>query len=119
MEGQGRRPRTPRPAGHRDIRIMTHATVAATANLEAIEALYPAWRQGLAADPSRRSSFQGSELGPARPAPAAAAGSQVGVVSLIFAYRDLGHFLAHLDPLSEPRASHPQLELSQFGLTDA
>src|SRR5207253_2080448 len=35
------------------------------------------------------------------------------------AYRDLGHFLAHLDPLSERKSSYPLLELSEFGLSAA
>src|SRR5207245_219581 len=30
----------------------------------------------------------------------------------------LGHFLAHLDPLSEPKATYPLLELSEFGLSE-
>jgi 2-oxoglutarate dehydrogenase E1 component len=37
---------------------------------------------------------------------------------LITAYRDLGHFLAHLDPLGEPRTSHPLLELSLYDLDE-
>jgi len=59
-------------------------------------------------------------LGASKPAqPAPDSGAQTGIVRLIDAYRDLGHFLAHLDPLSEPRTSHPLLELSEFGFTDA
>ena len=46
-------------------------------------------------------------------------GPQTGVVRLIYGYRDLGHFLAHLDPLSEARTTHPQLELPEYGLSDA
>src|SRR5207249_5838516 len=30
-----------------------------------------------------------------------------------------GHFLAHLDPLSEPPASYPLLELSEFGFSES
>ena len=42
------------------------------------------------------------------------------VLDLIMAYRHRGHLLAHLDPLS-PTApvSHPMLDLSTFGLTEA
>src|SRR5262249_39800282 len=41
-----------------------------------------------------------------------------GIVRLIEAYRDLGHFVAHLDPLSEQPATHTLLELSEFGLDE-
>src|SRR5262249_4687826 len=44
---------------------------------------------------------------------------QTGMVRLIYRYRDIGHFLAHLDPLSEARTSHPQLDLSEFGFVEA
>jgi 2-oxoglutarate dehydrogenase E1 component len=101
--------------------IMNHGTVAAGANLEAIEALYQRWQQDPSAvDPSWRNFFEGFELGLAQPAPAAATSAgQTAIVRLILAYRDLGHFLAQLDPLSDPRPSHPLLELSEFGLSDA
>src|SRR5262249_34670267 len=72
---------------------------------------------------SWRYFFEGFELGAARPpapsTPAADGASQTGVVRLIYAYRELGHFIAHLDPLSEVRTSHPQLDLSEHGLSDA
>jgi 2-oxoglutarate dehydrogenase E1 component len=102
---------------------MSHGAVATTANMEVIEAAYQRWRQDPdSVDPSWRIFFEGFELGLAQPAPAPAGEqgpSQVGIVRLIYAYRDLGHFLAHLDPLGEPRTSHPLLELSEFGLTEA
>jgi 2-oxoglutarate dehydrogenase E1 component len=97
---------------------MSQGTVATTANMEAIDAAYQRWRMDPASvDPSWRYFFEGFELGMARPAPTE--GSSAGVVRLIYAYRGIGHFLAHLDPLSEPRHSHPLLELSEFGLSDA
>ena len=40
------------------------------------------------------------------------------LIRLIDAYRGLGHLLARLDLLSDPPASHPLLDLSQFGLTE-
>jgi 2-oxoglutarate dehydrogenase E1 component len=97
---------------------MTIGTVASPGNLEAIEAAYQRWsRDPQSVDPSWRYFFEGFELGAARPS---SDGSlQTGVVRLIYAYRLIGHFLAHLDPLSEPRTSHPLLELSEFDLTDA
>jgi 2-oxoglutarate dehydrogenase E1 component len=97
---------------------MTTGTVASPANLEAIEYAYQCWRRDPeSVDPSWRYFFEGFELGAARPS--GDASLQTGVVRLIYAYRLIGHFLAHLDPLGEPRTSHPLLELSEFGLSDA
>jgi 2-oxoglutarate dehydrogenase E1 component len=101
---------------------MSHGTVAALANMEALEDLYQRWQQDpQSVDASWRCFFEGFELGgeqPAAPAGERETASQVGVVRLIMAYRDLGHFLAHLDPLSERRASYSLLDLSEFGLTE-
>ena len=45
--------------------------------------------------------------------------ANLGVHDLVHTYRDLGHVIAHLDPLGHNRPSHPLLELSQFDMTDA
>ncbi len=106
----------------RDRSAMNHGTVATRWNLDAIEAMYQRWRQDSASvDQSWQWFFEGFELGLGRPAQAGAVDArlQIGIVQLIYAYRDLGHFLAHLDPLSEPRQSHPLLDLAQWGFTDA
>jgi 2-oxoglutarate dehydrogenase E1 component len=97
---------------------MIHPTVATRWNLDAIESAYHQWQQDPnSVDPSWQQFFQGFELGVSRlAAPGRDAHCQTGIVLLINAYRDLGHFVAHLDPLSEPRKSHPLLELSEFGL---
>ena len=105
-------------------KTMTAGTVADRLNLEFIEALYQRWRRDpQTVEPSWRYFFEGFELGasqPLAPRPAAVDGAaQTAIVRLIYAYRDLGHFLAHLDPLSEARTSHPLLELSEFGFTEA
>src|SRR5215472_15704410 len=103
---------------------MSHGTVANRLNLDTLESAYQRWKQDpQSVDESWRFFFEGFELGAARLAPAAPAApdgsSQTAIVRLIYAYRDLGHFLAHLDPLSEPRTSHPLLELSEFGFSEA
>jgi 2-oxoglutarate dehydrogenase E1 component len=100
---------------------MIHGTVATPANLEVLEDVYQRWRQDPnSVDPSWRYFFEGFELGSGRPAASAAdCSAQTGIVRLIYSYRDLGHFLAHLDPLSQRRTSHPLLELREFGLSDA
>src|SRR5215213_7999129 len=100
------------------------SSVATIANVEALDELYQRWRSDpQSVDASWRCFFEGFELGGARPAVAGAAvapgGIQVGVVRLIVAYRELGHFLADLDPLSDPRTSYSLLELSEFGLSEA
>src|SRR5437870_5027203 len=97
---------------------MIRETPATRWNLEAIEAAYRQWQEDPASvDESWRFFFEGFELGANRlGTPALDACRQTGVVLLIHAYRDLGHFVAHLDPLSEPRQTHALLELSQFDL---
>src|SRR5438552_2462407 len=97
---------------------MNRATPATRWNLDAIEEAYHKWQENPAAvDESWRLFFEGFELGVNRLAtPALDARRQTGIVLLIDAYRDLGHFIAHLDPLSEPRTTHALLELQQFGL---
>src|ERR1700761_6825339 len=42
----------------------------------------------------------------------------VEVKNLVHSYRELGHFIADLDPLGHNRPSLPLLELSQFGLSN-
>ncbi|MBI1914336.1 MAG: 2-oxoglutarate dehydrogenase E1 component [Planctomycetes bacterium] len=94
-------------------------------NLDAIESAYQRWRKDPdSVDDSWRLFFEGFELGADDSRPLATdsgvkAAEQATVIRLIQVYRDLGHFLARLDPLGEPRKSHPQLELSAFDLDDA
>lgn len=42
--------------------------------------------------------------------------NHLGIYDLVHSYRDLGHFIANLDPLGHNRPSHPLLELSQFNI---
>jgi 2-oxoglutarate dehydrogenase E1 component len=42
-----------------------------------------------------------------------------GVYGLVYAYREHGHLVAHLDPLGEPPADHPYLALESVGLSSA
>jgi 2-oxoglutarate dehydrogenase E1 component len=103
---------------------MSRPTFATRLNLDALEAAYQRWQQEPASvDESWRVFFEGFELGLARPAPAVSAGAdaraQTGIVLLIDAYRDLGHFMAQLDPLSESRPTYPLLDLAEFGLQEA
>ena len=43
----------------------------------------------------------------------------IGVHDLVHSYRELGHFVAKLDPLGHDRPSHPLLDLNQFGMSEA
>jgi 2-oxoglutarate dehydrogenase E1 component len=98
---------------------MIRTTFANRANLDVLEAAYRRWREDPASvDDSWRLFFEGFELGNTRAAgPPTASAEQISIVRLIDAYRDLGHFLARLDPLSDARATHPLLELREFGLS--
>ncbi len=107
---------------------MNRSTVANRGNLELIEANYQRWRDDpTSVDESWRSFFEGYELGqadrPVGPATAVpdSARAQAGVTRLVDAYREIGHYLADLDPLklNKPRATHEELEPAAFGLTEA
>jgi 2-oxoglutarate dehydrogenase E1 component len=81
-----------------------------------VDAYWRAFFAGFEAAGGRASSLQGAfatqdsvEPGDAR--------AGVEVKNLVHSYRELGHFVAQLDPLGHHRETHPLLELSQFGLT--
>jgi 2-oxoglutarate dehydrogenase E1 component len=100
---------------------MGHVEAATRWNLNALEDAYQRWRADpQSVDPSWRYFFEGFELGGARTGQVAAdIHGQTGIVRLIDAYRDLGHFLAHLDPLSDKRTGHPLLDLAEFGFDES
>jgi len=91
-----------------------------TLSAEFIDAQYRKWQL----DPSSLADdwqffFKGFELagaaGPADTDPAQAM-RQARVMTLIHRYRDIGHLLACMDPLSACPTSHPLLELDRFDL---
>ncbi|VTS06723.1 2-oxoglutarate dehydrogenase E1 component [Tuwongella immobilis] len=100
---------------------MSRPSFANMSNIAVIESQYMRWRENPeSVDSDWQVFFQGFELrGLLTPYAIESNQLQTAVVRLIFAYRDLGHFLAHLDPLTLPPTTHPLLELSQFGLTEA
>ncbi|MBT0663504.1 2-oxoglutarate dehydrogenase E1 component [Geobacter pelophilus] len=93
-----------------------------------LEGQYLLWRRNPESlSPDWRAFFEGFELadqkaGPPGPVPGKAScvgcsAKQSGVQSLIYGYRDIGHLMACTDPLAEScPVTHPQLELSCFGL---
>jgi 2-oxoglutarate dehydrogenase E1 component len=94
-------------------------SIANVANLELIEELYQRWqRDHQLVDERWQAFFEGFELAGRSPTPAASQ-DQTGVVRLIYAYRDMGHFQAHLDPLGSAPGPYPLLQLANFGLSDA
>ena len=107
---------------------MNRSTVANRWNLDLIEENYQRWRNDPASvDETWRIFFEGYELGqsgdgrPRADVDHDAARAQAAVTRLIDAYREIGHYLADLDPLklNPRRESHELLELSAFGLTEA
>ncbi len=93
-------------------------------NAQFIEAQYKKWKD----DPNAVARdwqffFKGFEIGDKGPAgeetactPDAAL-QQSRVESLIYRYRDLGHLMACMDPLSSCPTDHPLLNLGAFGLS--
>lgn len=118
---------------------MNFSTVPTHANAAVIEASYEAWlKDSNSVDPTWRAFFQGFALGSNDKSPAAALAAvtaqdtqnpaaapiidslkQWRVHQVIDTYRSLGHLETHLDPLSDPPAPHPHLQLAQFGLSES
>ena len=99
----------------------SRASLAAVANSPLVDGLYQQWRE----DPSAvgrewQIFFEGFDLAtcPRTCVAADQARTQSQVASLIYAYRSRGHLLAQLDPLGNNLASHPDLALEAFGLTE-
>ncbi len=105
----------------------------ARGNPEYVDALYRTWRADPASVPADWALFfagfefagqagVGAQGGPAAADSAgtkSGALARAGVFGLVTAYREFGHLVARLDPLSEPPPSHPLLELANFGLSAA
>jgi 2-oxoglutarate dehydrogenase E1 component len=99
------------------------------ANADYIDRLYAQYRQDPGSvDETWQAFFAGFEAAGGRNAmpntTAAAMGASpghltLGVHNLIHSYRELGHFVAKLDPLGHDRPPHPLLDLSQFNITEA
>ncbi|HUB28031.1 MAG TPA: 2-oxoglutarate dehydrogenase E1 component [Tepidisphaeraceae bacterium] len=84
---------------------------------QSVEPIWQAFFAGFEAGGGRQGSASaafGSAQPGAKPTDATAG---VEVTNLVHSYRELGHFIANLDPLGHNRSSHPLLEMSQFGLT--
>ncbi len=86
-----------------------------------VDEMYETWRK----DPSSLSQdwqlfFSGFDLGlaPGTVGSSEFADTQSRVASLIYAFRNIGHLIASVNPLEDSPLAHPYLELESFGLTD-
>ncbi len=93
--------------------------LALAASSDYVEEQYRQWQR----DPASLSDewrlfFTGFDLAysPTGEVASERAADQSKVASLIFAYRNLGHLIADLDPLGDNLETHPLLELETFGL---
>jgi 2-oxoglutarate dehydrogenase E1 component len=109
---------------------MNRSTVANRLNLELIEDYHKRWLEDPdSVEPSWRFFFEGYDFGregredvsAAAEVDPRAAKAQAAVTRMIDAYREMGHYLADLDPLKlTPRnKTHELLEPSFFGLSEA
>ena len=99
----------------------TPENLALIANSDYVEELYQQWQN----DPSSMSDewrlfFSGFDLAfrPDGAVSSERAADQSKVASLIFAYRNVGHLIADLDPLGDNLDSHPLLQLETYGLNE-
>ncbi len=100
------------------------------ANAEYIEQLHEQYqRDPRSVAENWQAFFSGFELGLARSVSGVAAlgagagptdpPQSIGAFDLVHSYRELGHFVANLDPLGlANRSSHPLLQLHNFGMTE-
>ena len=103
----------------RDQQLPENLALAASADY--VEEQYRQWQR----DPTSLSDewrlfFTGFDLAysPTGEVASERAADQSKVASLIFAYRNLGHLIADLDPLGDNLETHPLLELETFGLSE-
>ncbi len=95
------------------------------ANAEYVEQLYAQFRSNPASIDSTWAAFFSaleSQEGPPAGLPARAAepqGLRIEIANLVHAYRELGHFVANLDPLGNKRPDHPLLSLEEYGLNES
>jgi len=83
-----------------------------------VDDYWQAFFAGFEAAGGRAAALSGAFSTATTPEPTAAKAG-VEVKNLVHSYRELGHFIANLDPLGHNRESHSLLDLAQFGLTDA
>jgi 2-oxoglutarate dehydrogenase E1 component len=83
-----------------------------------VDAYWQAFFAGFEAAGGRAASLSGAFDGSGEVDPSQARAG-VETKNLVHSYRELGHFIADLDPLGHNRPSHALLDLAQFGLSQA
>ncbi|MGD0139392.1 MAG: 2-oxoglutarate dehydrogenase E1 component [Tepidisphaeraceae bacterium] len=83
-----------------------------------VDAYWQAFFAGFGAAGGRAAALSGAFDADGQLTPSQARAG-VETKNLVHSYRELGHFIANLDPLGHNRASHALLDFSQFGLTPA
>jgi 2-oxoglutarate dehydrogenase E1 component len=97
------------------------------ANAEYIDQLYRQYqRDPRSVEPHWQAFFAGFDAGASKGATPGGTRAEppqteglfaMGVYDLVHTYREIGHFVAKLDPLGHDRPHHPLLNLAEFGLT--
>jgi 2-oxoglutarate dehydrogenase E1 component len=90
------------------------------ADPRSVDPYWQAFFAGFEAAGGRAASLTGAfdQADPSQLDPSQAKAS-VETKNLVHSYRELGHFIANLDPLGHNRPTHALLDLDQFGLTPA
>ena len=109
---------------------MKHSTIASRWNADLIDQNYETWLTSPDSLPTEwRAFFEGFELAqsPSSATKAAAsdntpegfASKQSRLIGAIYAYRSIGHTIAHFNPLNKETPHNPRLTLERLGLEEA
>ena len=109
---------------------MKHSTIASRWNADLIDQNYETWLTSPDSLPTEwRAFFEGFELAqsPSSASKAAAsdntpegfASKQSRLIGAIYAYRSIGHTIAHFNPLNKEAPHNPRLTLERLGLEEA
>ena len=109
---------------------MKHSTIASRWNADLIDQNYETWLSSPDSLPTEwRAFFEGFELAqsPSSATKAAAsdntpegfASKQSRLIGAIYAYRSIGHTIAHFNPLNKETPHNPRLTLERLGLEEA
>ena len=109
---------------------MKHSTIASRWNADLIDQNYETWLTSPDSLPTEwRAFFEGFELAqsPSSATKAAAsdntpegfASKQSRLIGAIYAYRSIGHTIAHFNPLNKEAPHNPRLTLERLGLEEA
>ncbi|NOT33433.1 MAG: 2-oxoglutarate dehydrogenase E1 component [Candidatus Eisenbacteria bacterium] len=118
MRGRGAREARESSRATREDVVTERIDLTQRANAGYVEELYRLYLADPAAvTPEWALVFAGFDLAGHRPPAVAGTDAERGAYALVNAYREFGHLVARLDPLSEPPGDHPLLALAAVGLT--